>query len=63
MRNVLNSQGHHFAHTYPARIGLTSSRLGLRDRKADIILWHERYAIEDAAEAFNTSGSVFFLRA
>jgi hypothetical protein len=50
-----------FVRMYPFKHGLTSCRLGLIDRKAKIILWHERYAIENAAAAFN-QGSVIFQR-
>ena len=46
---------------YPDKHGLTACRLGLIDRKANIILWHERYAIENAATEFNR-GRVFFMR-
>lgn len=45
----------------PSRHALTSCTVGLIDRKADIILWHERYAIENAATEFN-KGRVFFMR-
>jgi hypothetical protein len=62
MRNLLNAQGYKFVRMYPNKRGLTSCRLGLWDKKAAIILWHERYAIEDAAETFNKSGTVWFMR-
>ena len=61
MRNALNAQGYKFVRINPQNYGLTDCRLGLRDKKAGIILWHERYAIEDAAAEFNV-GSVFFQR-
>jgi hypothetical protein len=61
MRDALNRQGHNFRRINPSRYGLTSCRLGLWDRKAKVILWHERYAVENAATEFN-HGSVFFMR-
>lgn len=61
MKNLLNAQGHKFVRMYPDQHGLTSCRLGLIDHKAKIALWHERYAIEDAAKEFN-EGKVFFQR-
>lgn len=62
MRNLLNAQAHKFTRYYPYRENMTASRLALRDRKAGVILWHERYAVENAADAFNKNGSVFFQR-
>ena len=63
MKKLLNALpiGYKFVRMNPSRHGLTSCKLGLIDHGAGIILWHERYAIEDAAKAFN-GGSVFFLR-
>lgn len=75
MRNLLNAQGYNFVRIRPDKYGLTSCPSGLADWKRGIILWHERYAIEDAAEEFNKFpkshvwggepgelGSVFFQR-
>ena len=61
MKRLLNAQGYHFVRMNPSRYGLTSCRLGLIDRKAKIVLWHERYAIENAATEFN-HGHVSFMR-
>lgn len=61
MRRLLNAQGYRFVRMNPSRYGLTSCTLGLWDRKAGIILWHERYQIEAAHKAYN-AGRVTFLR-
>jgi hypothetical protein len=61
MKRLLNAQGYHFVRFYPDRHGLTSCRLGLIDRKANIILWHESYQVENAAAMFN-AGHVTFMR-
>jgi len=61
MKLALNAQGFHFVRLNPSRHGLTSCKVGLIDRKANIILWHERYAIENAATEYNT-GCVYFMR-
>lgn len=61
MREALNAQGYRFRRIYPDRCGLTACRLGLRDAQRKIILWHERYAIEDARQEFN-HGEVWFQR-
>lgn len=61
MKQLLNAQGYNFVRMYPEKHGLTSCRLGLVDHKAKIALWHERYAIENAATEFNR-GKVFFQR-
>ena len=61
MKRQLNAQGFHFVRLNPSRHGLTACRVGLIDRKANIILWHERYAIENAATKYN-AGHVFFQR-
>lgn len=50
-----------FVRMNPSKHGLNSCRVGLIDHKAGIMLWHERYAIENAATEFN-SGKVFFQR-
>ena len=50
----------------PDKVGLTSSRQGVyngRKGAGAIAYWHERYAIEDAAEEFNKTGHVFYLKA
>jgi hypothetical protein len=61
MKRELNAQGYHFVRLNPSKHGLTSCKVGLIDRKANIILWHERYAIENAATEFNR-GAVGFMR-
>lgn len=50
-----------FVRMNPSKHGLTDCRVGLIDHKAKIILWHERYAIENAATEFN-NGRVWFMR-
>jgi hypothetical protein len=50
-----------FVRMNPSKHGLTACTLGLIDHKAGIALWHERYAIENAATEFNR-GKVFFQR-
>lgn len=62
IKEILNSQGYHLVRFNPSKHGLTACTVGLIDRKAHFILWHERYAIEDAAKAFN-AGKVTFERA
>lgn len=61
MKLLLNTQGHKFVRMNPSKHGLTSCELGLRDHKQGICLWHERYAIENAATEFN-QGRVWFQR-
>ncbi len=61
LKLLLNAQGHHFVRMNPSRYGLTSCKVGLIDHAAGIVLWHERYAVEDAAQAFN-AGEVTFQR-
>ena len=61
MKCLLNAQGHRFVRMNPSKHGLTGCTTGLIDRKADVGLWHERYAIESAHIAFN-QGSVTFQR-
>ena len=61
MKKALNMQGYRFVRLNPSKYGLTSCTVGLIDRKANIILWHERYAIENAATEFN-HGKVFLMR-
>lgn len=64
MRRLLNERdGGGWTRFYPDRVGLTSCRQGLQNRKLKIAYWHERYAIEDAAQTFNKSGRVFYMRA
>jgi len=61
MRRLLNERdGGGWTRFYPDREGLTSCRQGVRNRKAGIAYWHERYAVEDAAKEFNTAGQVFY---
>lgn len=50
-----------FVRMNPSNHGLTGCKLGLIDRKAKIILWHDRYAVENAATEFNR-GKVWFQR-
>lgn len=61
LRKLLNSQGWHFVNYRGIRHEMTSCKLGLIDHKAKVILWHERYAVEAAHQAFN-QGSVFLQR-
>lgn len=61
MRRLLNAAGYHFTRMNPSRHGLTACTVGAWDRRAGIILWHERYAIEAAHQAFNR-GRVTFAR-
>ncbi|HET9280351.1 MAG TPA: hypothetical protein VFR24_00115 [Candidatus Angelobacter sp.] len=63
MKRLLNAQGYHFVRINPSKHGLTSCTLGLADKKRNIWLWHERYAIENAASVFNKDKEVFFMRA
>ena len=61
MKLLLNAQGYKFVRMRPDKHGLTACRLGLIDHKHSIALWHERYAIENAATEFN-HGKVWFQR-
>lgn len=61
MKKLLNGQGYGFVRINPSNHGLTSCRVGMIDRKQKIALWHERYAIENAATEFN-HGEVYFQR-
>jgi hypothetical protein len=75
MRRLLNARDgrqtdDHKAGTWrrfnPSKVGLTSCREGLhnaREGPAEIVYWHERYAVENAAEEFNKTGHVFYMRA
>lgn len=61
IRRLLNERdGGGWARFYPNKEGLTSCRQGVRNKKADVVYWHERYAVEDAAKEFNTTGKVFY---
>ncbi len=51
-----------WARYYPHRHGLTDSRIGVRNKRTGEVYWHERYQIEDAAQAFN-AGELFLLKA
>lgn len=62
LKLLLNSQEFRFVRYNPSKENMTSCKLGLIDRKAGIVLWHERYAIEDAAQEFNKAGKVFLMR-
>jgi hypothetical protein len=59
LRRLLNQEGKGWTRCWPDRMGLTSCRQGLQNRKLGIVYWHDRYAIEAAHKAFN-SGRVFF---
>lgn len=61
LKKLLNAQGWHFVNYRGIRNEMTGCKLGLIDRKAGVILWHERYSVEDAAQAFNR-GKVFLAR-
>lgn len=61
LKLALNAAGFNFVRMNPSRYGLTACTLGLIDHKRGIVLWHERYAVEDAAKAYN-SGEVVFQR-
>jgi len=61
IKQLLNAKGYRFVRMNPSKHGLTACRVGLIDHKAKIILWHERYAIENAATEFN-HGEVWLQR-
>jgi hypothetical protein len=63
MKLLLNAMpiGYKFVRMNPSRHGMTACKVGLIDHGAGIILWHERYAVENAATEFNR-GEVFFQR-
>lgn len=61
LKLALNRDGYSFVRMNPSRHGLTACTLGLIDHKKGIILWHERYAIENAATEYNR-GKVTFMR-
>jgi hypothetical protein len=66
MKKLLNDPhalpiNYKFVRMNPSKHGLTSCKVGLVDHGAGVVLWHERYAVENAATAFN-GGSVFFMR-
>jgi hypothetical protein len=63
MKKLLNALpiAYKFVRMNPSRHGLTACNVGLIDHGAGIILWHERYAIENATTEFNR-GKVFFQR-
>ena len=75
IRRLLNERdGHHtddrkagtWRRFYPDKVGLTSCRQGVwngRKGAGGIMYWHERYAIENAAEQFNKTGRVFYMSA
>lgn len=62
MKKLLNAQGHKFVRINPSKYGLNSCSVGLADHKAGVYLWHERYAIELAHQAFNQDKCVTFQR-
>ncbi len=61
LKKLLNAQGWNFVQYRGIKNEMTSCKLGLIDHKAGVILWHERYAVEMAHQAFN-EGYVFLLR-
>ena len=62
LKRLLNGDGYHFTRMNPSKHGLTSCNVGLWDRKAGIVLWHERYAVENAATEFNSEKIVMLMR-
>lgn len=62
MIRLLNQKGGKFKRIWPYRVGLTSSRLGLADETERIGYWHGNYAVEDAKNAFNRKGKIWFNR-
>jgi len=46
----------HWSRFYPDRHGLTSCRIGVRNRTRGLVYWHGNYQIEAAHEAFNAGG-------
>jgi hypothetical protein len=48
---------------WPDRIGLTSCRVGIKNRKTGDIYWHGNYAVEDAAQAWWNDGQLFLNKA
>jgi hypothetical protein len=64
MRRLLNERdGGGWTRFYPDRVGLTSCRQGVQNKKLGIMYWHERYAIEDAAQEFNKFGKIYYMAA
>lgn len=61
LKQQLNRDGYNFVRMNPSRYGLTACRVGLIDHKRGIILWHERYAVENAAVEYN-QGEVTLMR-
>ncbi len=45
-----------WARFYPDRHGLTSCKIGVRNRKRGLVYWHGNYQIEMAHKAFNEGG-------
>lgn len=64
MRRLLNERdGGGWTRFYPDRVGLTSRRQGVQNKKTGVMYWHERYAIENAAQEFNKFGSIYYMAA
>lgn len=64
MRRLLNERdGGGWTRFYPDRVGLTGCRQGVQNRKTGVAYWHERYAVENAAQEFNRDKSVWYMRA
>ena len=47
---------------YPDKYGLTSCKQGVHNAKTHEAYWHERYAIENAAQEFNKTGKVWYMK-
>ena len=60
IRRLLNNRSYGWTRCYPDRLGLTSSRQGVR--RGTVIYWHANYSIEAAHKAFN-AGGVFYNKA
>jgi len=60
IRRLLNEKNNNqWVRCWPHKIGLTACEQGVRNKKTEVIYWHDRYALEAAHKAFN-SGSVFY---
>ena len=61
IRRLLNTRdGGGWTRFYPRKVGLTSCSQGVQNRKKELAYWHERYAVENAAQEFNRTGYVFY---
>jgi hypothetical protein len=60
MRRLLNNNTEgDWVRCWPHKIGLTGCEQGVRNKKTNVIYWHDRYALEAAHKAFN-AGHVFY---